>query len=491
MIPSHIYKVAAILEKHGFEAYLVGGSLRNLVMGLEPKDFDLTTNALPEQIEKIFPKSIMTNAKFGTVIVMIEAEIGELQSVEVTTFRVEKEYVGGRWPSHVEFTSSLAEDLKRRDFTVNALAMRLIENEELKIKKFETSEQHEDIVDLFGGLEDIKNKIIRAVGDPVDRFTEDGLRGLRACRLASVYGFEIEEKTFDAIKKTLDIAAQISKERVQDEFMKLLLKSPKPSYGIELMRLCGLLELYIPELLEGYGIEQNKYHVHDVYQHSLDTVDIAPPEIRLAALFHDIAKPRCKEGQHFYGHDREGAKMVREIMTRLKFPNKEIEDTANLVRWHMFYIPSGEILNSQLKTSNEEEAVDHGKRISERNSHFKNGWSDAAIRRMIIRVGGHEQIDKLIKLRIADALANPKTSFNPDDIQKLAERISRIREKESLLSVKDLAIDGNDLIELGVKEGPEIKKILNVLLEKVADDIDLNSKEKLLELVRELHAKES
>lgn len=490
MIPSYVYKVAQKLEENGFEAYLVGGSLRNLIMGYKPKDFDLTTNALPDQIERIFPKSIMTNARFGTVTIMIEDDNGELRSVEVTTFRVEKEYVGGRWPSHVEFTSSLQDDLKRRDFTVNTLALRLIKNKELEFKKFDIPDLHK-VIDLYGGIEDIKNKIIRAVGDPIERFTEDGLRGLRACRLASVYGFEIEQKTFDAIKKTLNIAAQISKERVRDEFMKLLLESPKPSYGIELMRMSGLLELYIPELLEGYGIEQNRYHVHDVYRHSLDTADIAPPEIRLAALLHDIAKPRCKDGEHFYGHDKEGAKMVREIMTRLKFSNREIENTANLVRWHMFYVPSEENSNPNSNTGQKYDKSEYTSKITERNNTFKEGWSDAAIRRLIIRVGGHEQIDNLIKLRIADALANPKTSFNPNDIQRLAERIAEIREKESLLSIKDLAINGDDLIQMGVKEGPEIKRILNTLLEKVTDDISLNTKENLLNLAKTILSKVS
>lgn len=471
MIPEYIYNVAFELERNGFEAYLVGGSLRNMLMDFPVTDFDITTNALPEDIERIFPKSIMTNAKFGTVIVLVNKDDGELESVEITTYRVEKEYVGGRWPSHVEFTTNIAEDLKRRDFTVNAIALRLTSKTQKEIKNINELRKSEFLLDLFSGIEDLDNKILRAVGNPVERFSEDGLRPLRGCRLASTYGFNFEQKTFDAISITLDIAAQVSMERVKDEFTRMLTKSPKPSIGLELMRKSGLLKLYIPELLEGYGMEQNQYHVHDVYQHLLDTVDIAPAEIRLAALFHDIGKARCKDGEHFYGHDREGAEMTRKIMQRLKFSKKEIEDTTNLVRWHMFYIPRTISRKSEI----EHNALNHIEEKENRNKQFKLGWSDNAIRRMIMRVGGHEQIDKLIKLRIADALANPKSSFDPTDIQLLAERVAEIREKESLFSIKDLQINGNDLIKLGFTPGPEIKEALEHIMEQVVDNIELNN----------------
>lgn len=525
MIPEFVLKVGEELEKNGYEAYLVGGSLRNLLMGIEPKDFDLTTNALPEKIAEIFPKSILTGAKYGTVVVLIEDKKGELQSVEVTTFRVEKEYFGGRWPSEVEFTGKLEEDLKRRDFTVNAMALRLesgITNQELQInkeKEFGIRNSQfiiKNIVDLFNGIEDLGNHILRAVGDPIERFREDGLRSLRACRLASVYGFTIEEKTFEAIKETLEVAAQVSMERARDEISKLILNSPKPSVGLELMRQAGLLKLYIPELLEGYGMDQNEHHVHDVYQHSLDTVDVAPKEVRLAALFHDLGKSRTKEGGHFYGHDREGAKMTKEIMTRLKFSNKEIFETVNLVRWHMFYVPKAPnvyVSTSQLvglsKTNNQNDMTSgqgdkptsrqlslsigtpnyHTKTKEDKASRektFKQGWSDNAIRRLIIRVGGHEQVDKLLKLRIADAIANPKASFDPSDIQVLAKRVAEVREKENLISVKDLKINGHDLLELGIPQGQKMREILEDLLEMVIDDIELNTREKLLEEAKKL-----
>lgn len=476
MIPFYINNIAIKLEENGFDTYLVGGSLRNLLMGISPKDFDLTTNALPDEIAKIFPQSILTNAKFGTVVLMVENETGELESVEITTFRIEKEYISGRWPTHIEFTRNIENDLRRRDFTVNAIALKLGRAFNTKlIQKPEDLIKSNLIIDLFNGLQDLQNRLIRAVGDPIERFKEDGLRPLRACRIASVYNFEIDKETFDAIPLSLDIAAQVSKDRIREELIKIIIDSPKPSRGIELMRNSGLLKLYIPELLEGYGVEQNKYHVHNVYEHLLNTMDLAPKEIRLAALFHDIGKPRCKEGEHFFGHDKVGAEMTREIMKRLNFPKKDIEEVVNLVRWHMFYVPK----DINVKENNSNDVL---KEKEKRNKTFKQGWSDKAIRRFIHRVGGHEQVDKLLKLRVADALANPRTSFDPSDIFRLAERIAQIREQETLLTIKDLKIKGEDLIKLGIPKGPLIKKILNYLLNKTINKIELNTKDTLKKL---------
>jgi poly(A) polymerase/tRNA nucleotidyltransferase (CCA-adding enzyme) len=483
-IPQYVLDIAEKLEEAGFEAFLVGGSVRNLLLGRPVKDYDITTNAIPEQIAAVFPESITTNARFGTVVVIGKDEFGESKTVEITTYRSEKEYVGGRWPSHVEFSTHISDDLKRRDFTINAMAVRL--SDEFRVLEFLTLDEFVQfltsgdlIVDLYGGMPDLRGRVIRAVGEPIERFREDGLRAMRACRFASVLDFTIEENTFDAISRTLEVSALISMERVRDEFVKMLMDSHKPSVGIELMRKTGLLTLYIPELLEGYGMEQNQYHVHDVYQHLLDTVDIAPDEIKIAALFHDIGKARTKEGAHFYGHDQVGSEMTREILTRLKFPKKEIEDTVLLVRWHMFYMPSSPIEHDH------EHAHDDNK--EKRKEHFVNGWSDAAIRRMIRRVGGQENVDKLIQLRIADATANPRSSFDPDEIRVLAERVAAIREIDSLLSVKDLQITGNDLKGLGIPEGPMMRTVLSYLLEKVIDDIELNTLETLSSLAIEYY----
>lgn len=484
-IPQYVLEVADKIEDAGYEVFLVGGSVRNMLLNRPIKDYDLTTNALPDEIARIFPTSITTNAKFGTVIVVTEDEFGVSKTIEITTYRSEKDYVGGRWPSHVQFSSSIIDDLKRRDFTINALAVHLSYEfrtiEFTTLKEFIAYLQKGDlIVDLFGGMNDLANKVIRAVGDPIERFKEDGLRAMRACRFASVLGFTIEEQTFDAMKETLEVSAMISMERIRDEFSKLILESHQPSIGIELMRKSGLLALYIPELLEGYGMKQNRYHVHELYQHILDTVDIAPREVRFAALFHDIGKARTKDGEHFYGHDRVGAQMTEEIMTRLKFSKKEIDDTVRLVRWHMFYIPSSPIAEG------DEDRYEGDK--EHRSASFKSGWSDAAIRRLIRRVGGHDSIDNLIKLRIADATANPKTSFDPAEIQFLAARVAAVREKDSLISVKDLDLSGHDLMEEGIPEGPLMKEILSYLLECVIDDVELNTKETLVRLAKEFVA---
>ncbi len=479
IIPRYIFEIASTLEEHGYEAYLAGGSIRNILLHKMPKDFDLNTNALPEEIGSLFPKSIMTNANFGTVLVMTTDDEGESVEVQITTYRSEKDYVGGRWPSHVEFTPNIEEDLKRRDFTINAMAVRIVggDSDIGRINEADDSLDSlaEDIVksptflDYFGGRADLDRKLIRAVGDPIERFTEDGLRSLRACRFASIYGFTIEEGTMKAISETLDIAIQVSKERVRDELKKIIEESPKPSVGLELMRESGLMHLFIPELLEGYGMEQNHFHSHDVYRHLLDTVDAAPKEVRFAALFHDIGKARTKSGEHFYSHDKVGAEMTREILTRLKFSNKFIDYVVGLVRWHMFYIP----------TDSDDEHVDSLK--EKRDKHFNEGWSDASIRRMIRRVGGERGIDDLIKLRIADAVANPKSRFDPASIRELAQRVAEVRTQDSIMSTNDLRIDGHDLQQIGIPKGPMIKKVLEHLLELVTEDLEMNNRETLIE----------
>ena len=269
-----------------------------------------------------------------------------------------------------------------------------------KIKE-KQGEMEWEVYDPFDGLVDMKNKVVRAVGTPLERFQEDGLRALRACRLASQLGFTIEKDTFEAIKKSLPVVSMVSAERVRDEFVKTLKNSPKPSVGIELMRTTGLLELFIPELLEGIGVEQKIFHADDVYHHLLKSCDSAPKDIRLAALFHDIGKPRKDMGNgHFYGHDAEGAKMTQEIMTRLRFSKSEIRRISALVANHMFYFPHIE----------DDMTQEEKEKIKEKE------WSDSAVRRFIARVG-EENLEDLFEVRIADAASNPKTAFNQDEIQ--------------------------------------------------------------------------
>lgn len=448
-IPAFVFWTGSQLINAGFEAHIVGGCVRDLLLDRAPKDWDIATNATPEQIIQLFPKSITTHARFGTIIVISPDEHGETHQVEVTTYRKETEYVSGRWPSHIEFGQTLQDDLARRDFTVNAMAV------SLAVQGQKAFQNEAFLIDLFDGQSDLNKKVIRAVGKPVERFEEDGLRGYRACRLASVLEFEIEKQTFLAIGQTLNIARQVSMERVRDEFMRLLLHSVKPSYGIELLHESGLLALFLPELEEGIDIYQPKYHVYDVYQHSLNTLDISQDQVKLAGLLHDIGKPRTltkdENGDiHFFDHAKVGAQMTRDIMERLKFPKSEINRVAHLVENHMFY--------------------------------YTEEWTEAAVRRFIHRVG-ESTVDDLFALRIADSASNPKSQFDPKDIQKLEARIAQLRQKDMALKVTDLALDGHDLQALGLK-GPQVGDMLQKLLEAVIDDPELNNKQTLLVLAQ-------
>jgi tRNA nucleotidyltransferase (CCA-adding enzyme) len=466
VIPEYVQKVARILVKEGYDCYLVGGALRDLVLGNNPHDYDLATNALPDEMLNMFPKSISTGAKFGTVIALIQDKYKETHEVEVTTFRSESEYVDGRWPSTVNFVEEIDKDLGRRDFTFNAMAMDL--------SKLELDGQEEekegDIYDPFDGIGDIKKKLVRAVGTPLERFKEDGLRAFKACRIASQLGFEIEKDTFEAIKESTPVASKVSMERIRDEFMKMLLDSPKPSVGIELMRQTGLLNIFMPELLEGVDVEQKLFHAHDVYWHTLKTCDVAHDSVKLAALLHDIAKPRTDMGNgHFYGHDKMGADLAEKIMKRMKFPQSEIERVKILIQNHMFYYPHVK----EDMTEEEKEKVE----IHE--------WSDSAVRRFIQRVG-EENIDDLFKLRMADAQSNPSTAFKPDEITILQKRISEVREQDMALKVTDLDVTGEDLMKIGIEKGPKLGIILNELLDMVVEDPMLNTREKLIEKAKEL-----
>ncbi|HRX43837.1 MAG TPA: HD domain-containing protein, partial [Candidatus Dojkabacteria bacterium] len=448
-----------ILSKEGYEVYLVGGAIRDIAMGKTPNDYDLATNALPDEMLELFPKSVSTGAKFGTVIALVEDSKKENHDVEVTTFRSEEEYIDGRWPSKVEFVDEIYKDLGRRDFTINAMAIDL----PLELLDSQEIERDWEVYDPFGGMEDIKLKLVRAVGTPIERFKEDGLRAFKACRLASQLEFEIERDTFEAIKECIPIAKQVSMERIRDEFMKLLLKSPKPSKGIDLMRESGLLQIFLPELLEGFGVEQKLYHVDDVYWHSLKTCDYAEDSVKLAALLHDIAKPRTDMGNgHFYGHDVMGVEMIETIMKRLRFSKTEIERVKTLVRNHMFYYPHSQ----QEGKSNEDMQLSQ--------------WSDSAVRRFLNRVG-EENVEDLFKLRIADATSNPNSPFNPEEITQLQKHISEVRAKDMALKVSDLDITGEDLKLIGVQAGPAMGKILNALLDIVIEDPLMNTKEKLLD----------
>ncbi len=427
-------KIIRTLNNKGYLCYLVGGSVRDLLLGKVPLEWDLTTDAEPKTVLKLFPKVVPTGIKYGTVTVILDD-----QTFEVTTFRKDEKYVDGRHPINVKYTKKLEEDLSRRDFTINAMAYDPIKPE---------------LVDLFSGKEDLKRRIIRAVGDPEERFSEDGLRPIRACRFAAQLEFEIEKNTFSAIPKVLKVVKKVAIERVHDEFVKIL-KTKKPSIGLNCLNEAKLLDIFIPELVKLMGVEQPKeFHKHDVYWHSLYACDYASDGnlvVRLSALFHDIAKPLCKEGDTFYDHDKVGAKMTEEILKRLRFSNEITKAASNLVANHMF--------------------------------NYESSWSDSAVRRFIRRVGV-ENLSNLFALRRADVAAMEREISN-DYLAELQKRIDKIIEEENALHVTDLKIDGKDVMrELKIKPGPRVGKILNDLLEEVIDDPALNTKKRLLELVR-------
>lgn len=487
LIPKYVIDLAETLQKKGYESYLVGGSVRDLLLGKVPADYDIATNAYPEEIEKIFPKSIPTGAKFGTMTVVVDSESGERFDLEVTTYRSEEDYFGGRWPAKVEYAKTIEEDLSRRDFTINSMA--------LDLQNFDTNMPIEALLkDPFEGLKDLNLKVIRAVRDPMERFLEDGLRPVRACRLAAQLEFRIEPMTFKAIKETNHITSKVSVERFREELVKLLMKSSKPSVGLRLMKESGILEIFIPELVEGVGVTQPEFHTEDVFEHSIHTCDLAEDSIKLAALFHDIGKPRTMtrddKGTHFYGHDVVGAEMTKEIMKRLKFPNYEIRRTSTLVRWHMIYYPSadwrGNITDENDIDRKAKGLTEHDIEVklqSENGTKAQGGWSDSAVRRLIARVGGQDEFDDLMKLRIADATANPKSPFNPKEIDALADRVAKVRSQDMALKLSDLDITGKDLMqELNIEAGKSIGEILDYLLEQVLEDPKLNSRDQLLKL---------
>ncbi len=449
-IPEHVREnVHAIVDRfaeQGYECYLVGGSVRDLILGNEIYDYDFATNAEPDRVMRFFKRVIPTGIRHGTVSVIMD----ENSTYEITTYRADGKYIDGRRPESVSFSNSLKEDVQRRDFTINGLA--------LDIKTGE-------IIDYVDGLQDLKKGIIRTIGNPLDRFSEDGLRTFRACRFASKLGFEIENETFTAISKTLAIAELISVERIRDEFKKILV-SEKPSVGIEYLRRSGLLRLFLEELDDCYLVEQNKYHSYDIYYHSLYSCDAAPKDnllIRIAALLHDVGKvPVRREGPHgdytFYNHEVVGAKMTRRIMKRLKFSNDEIAKVNNLVLNHMF--------------------------------HFTDDWTDGAVRRFMRKVGV-ENLDDLFMLRLADRRGNGARDGIPAPLHKLRRRIERAIEEENAITVRDLNINGNILMDkFDIKPGPVIGRILNELLEIVLDDPAANESGFLLSKAEEIYSRE-
>jgi putative nucleotidyltransferase with HDIG domain len=426
----------------GHAAYLVGGCVRDLLAGRAPADWDVGTDARPDRLLALFSSARYEN-RFGTVGVDAGGMVHE-----VTTFRADGVYRDHRRPDAVAFAERLEDDLARRDFTINAMA--------LGRDPRPGGSTDVELVDLYGGRDDLAAGVIRAVGDPARRFSEDALRLLRAARLAAQLRFTVESATRAAMAATAGLAAHLSGERVHAELGRLL-ATPLPSVGLRLLEETGVLAVVAPDLARQRGIPQAKIPSDDLWDHTCRTVDAAPverPRVRWAALLHDIGKPATFDGDHFVGHEAVGAALAAAWLEALHAPRAEIERVAHLVRQHMFT--------------------------------YEPGWSDAAIRRFIRRVGP-EALDDLLVLRAADNVG----SGQPADHHHLDELGRRCRAQLAArvaLRRGDLAVDGDDLVRVGIPAGPLLGRVLEVLLERVIGDPMLNERARLLELAREVAA---
>jgi len=443
-IPKQVKLVIEKLEKKNFQAFVVGGCVRDLLRGIEPNDWDIATNAKPKEMAKIFPKSFNIN-KFGTITVLTDSKQENLKEIEITTFRTEEKYTDKRHPDNVSWAETIEQDLARRDFTVNAIAL----------------DTKGNYIDPFGGRKDLKAQIIQAVGKPEKRFKEDALRLMRAVRFATTLGFQIEKKTFLEIKKNAGLLKLISKERIRDELLKIIM-TERAMDGIELLRETGLLEYIMPELLEGYKVGQNKHHIYDVYEHSIRALDFGAKQgfnkfVRVAALLHDIGKPRVKEGEGldstFYNHEIVGAKMCAQLLSRLKFSKKDSEKIIKLVRFHLFYYNVDEVHAS-------------------------------SVRRLLRRLGP-ENLEELVQVRMCDRIG----SGCPKALPYKLRHFQYIAEKVALdpIDVGKLKIGGKEIMEiLRIKPGQKIGEILNILLGDVLKEPKNNKKIYLEKKIKEL-----
>jgi tRNA nucleotidyltransferase (CCA-adding enzyme) len=423
------------LNKNGFEAFIVGGCVRDSLLKRNLKDWDITTSALPEETIKLFEKTIPTGIKHGTITVVLSKE-----NYEVTTYRIDGEYSDNRHPDEVVFTRSLKEDLSRRDFTINSLAYN----------------ETEGLIDMFNGMEDLKNKLIKCVGEPDKRFNEDALRMLRAVRFSCQLQFNIEKDTYTAICRNYTLLKNVSSERIRDELNKILM-SPVPSRGIRMLQESNLLKYIIPELNESVGFDQrNPHHDKNVFDHIMAVLDNSAESlaVRLGALFHDIGKPRTfsidKKGiGHFYGHNIVSAEMSEVILKRLRYDNATIKKVLIIITEHMSAY---------------------------------NNMKNKTLKKFINRVGV-ENLEDLFELQIADSKGHKKDAdYSP--ILRRREDVKKILENGEPFTVSQLKITGDDLIKLGYKPGKEIGFVLKELLEKVMERPELNTRERLLDITR-------
>ena len=434
-IPSNAEKILQVLNENGYEAYVVGGCVRDSILDRNPNDWDITTSASPYQVKELFPRTIDTGLQHGTVTVMMDKE-----GYEITTYRVDGDYEDGRHPKEVTFTSSLEEDLKRRDFTINAMAYH----------------PKEGLVDLFHGMDDMENKIIRCVGDPMERFHEDALRIMRAVRFAAQLGYTIEEETEAAMCRLSDTLTKISAERIQVELVKLLV-SDHPGH-MKILYETGITKVILPEFDRMMETEQNNpHHLYSVGMHTIRAMEEVPADkvLRLTMLFHDMGKPAKKttdaEGiDHFHGHAELSAKMAKEILQRLKFDNDTIGKVTKLVKNH------------------DRKIIPHAKYV----------------RRALCDLG-EEIFLLLLEVKHADVMAQStcRREEKLEELVRLREVYEEIKAADNCFSLKQLAVSGKDLIAAGITPGPAVGQTLSDLLDRVLEEPQLNTKEKLLDIV--------
>lgn len=446
-LPEFVQQIFIKFQKAGFEIYLVGGAVRDLLLGRKIFDWDFTTNAQPEEILKIFPEGFYDN-KFGTVGI---SHPSAPQPYEITTFRKEIGYSDKRHPDKIIWGKTLEEDLSRRDFTINAIALE-------KVNFFKGKPAFDlDLIDPFHGQEDLKAKLIRAVGRPKERFSEDALRMIRAVRIASEIGFTIDQETFEAIKNNAHLINKIAKERIKEELFKIL-KSDFRCDGFSLLLSSGLLEEIIPEIVKGYGLSQARHHIYDVWTHSLLSLKNCPskdPVVRLATFLHDVGKPVVARGEGeertFYNHEMVSTNIAKNIADRLRLSKKEAEKLITLVRWHQFSCDERQ--------------------------------TDSAIRRFIRNVG-KENLQDMLDLRVGDRLGGGarETSWR---LEKFKKRLIEVQKQP--FSVTDLKVNGRDVMKiLGIPSGPKVGQVLDQLFAEVEENKTKNKKEYLLKRIKEI-----